>query len=70
MEVHIFKTNVRSKKHVSIVAHRLDHFSVINRWNFDLQDKDRILRIEADDLSPKLIENVLQEAGYFCQELQ
>ena len=70
MEIHVFKTNVRSKKHITIVAHRLKRFPDINKWNFDLQDKDRILRIEADDLSPKLIEEVLTDAGYFCEELQ
>ena len=69
MEILVFKTNVRNKKHITEIANRLDQFSDINRWNFDLQDRDRILRIEADDLSPKLIENTLKEAGYFCEEL-
>ena len=69
MEVLVFKTNVRNKKHVTEVAHQLDQFTDISRWNFDLQDKDRILRIETDDLSPKIIENTLQQAGYYCEEL-
>lgn len=69
MEVLVFKTNVRLKKHIMEIADRLDRFSDISRWNFDLQDKDRILRIEAYDLSPKIIENELQQAGYYCEEL-
>jgi copper chaperone len=69
MEVLVFKTNVKYKKEVSKVADRLSRFNDINRWNFDLQDSDRILRIEAAHLSPKLIETTLQEAGYFCEEL-
>ena len=69
MEVLVFKTNVRNKKHVTEVANRLAQFSDINRWNFDLQDKDKILRVEADDLSAKIIENTLQQAGYICEEL-
>lgn len=69
MEVLVFKTNVRYKKHVTELANRLGKFTDINRWNFDLQDKDRILRIEAADLSPKLIETTLQQAGYYCEEL-
>lgn len=69
MEVLVFKTNVRFKKHVTEVANRLGQLTDISRWNFDLQDKDRILRIEAADLSPKIIENELQQAGYFCEEL-
>ena len=69
MEVLVFKTNVRFKRHVTEVATRLGQFADISRWNFDLQDKDRILRIEAAALSPKIIENELQRAGYYCKEL-
>ena len=69
MEVLVFKTNVRSKKHISKVARTLDQFEDINRWNFDLHDKDKILRIETVDLSAKVIESSLQQAGYHCEEL-
>ena len=70
MEVHVFKTNVRYKKQVDAVASRLDLITTINRWNFDLHDRDKILRVEAAQLSPAIIENTLQQAGYFCEELQ
>lgn len=70
MEVLVFKTNVRYKKHINEVADQLDQFTDINRWNFDLQDKDKILRVEAADLSPQVIENTLRQAGYYCKELE
>ena len=70
MEVLVFKTNVRYKKHVTEVANQLDQFEHINRWNFDLHDKDKILRVETEDLSPQIIESTLQQAGYFCKELE
>ena len=69
MEVLVFKTNVRYKKHINNVANQLEQFTDINRWNFDLQDKDKILRVETIDLSPKVIESALQQAGYYCEEL-
>jgi hypothetical protein len=69
MEVLVFKTNIRYKKQIHAVATRLDQISDINRWNFDLQDKDKILRIETATISPTIIENTLQQAGYFCEEL-
>ena len=69
MEVLVFKTNVRYKKHITEVGSHLEQFQDITRWNFDLQDKDRILRIEGADISPVTIENTLQQAGYFCKEL-
>ena len=69
MEVLVFKTNVRSKKNITEVANHLEQFRDIRRWNFDLQDKDRILRVEGADISPAAIEDTLQQAGYFCKEL-
>jgi hypothetical protein len=69
MEVYVFKTNVRYKKNVHELAVHLDMIADIKRWNVDLQDKDKILRIEASDLSPKAVEQTLQNAGYFCLEL-
>lgn len=70
MEVLVFKTNVRYKKHVNQVASRLDQIADINRWNFDLHDRDKILRVEASEVPARTIENTLQSAGYFCKELQ
>jgi hypothetical protein len=70
MAVHVFKTNVRYKKQIDAVASRLDRITNINKWNFDLHDRDKILRVEAAQLSPDIIENTLQQAGYFCEELQ
>lgn len=42
----------------------------IHRWNVDMHDIDNILRIEADpSLSPRIIENTLQNGGWLCEEL-
>ena len=69
MEILVFRTNVRYKKHVNEIANRLDQFESISRWNFDLDDKDKILRIESEAVSPTAIENTLKQVGYFCEEL-
>jgi hypothetical protein len=70
MEVLVFKTNLRYKKQVSAVASCLNTIDGIQKWNVDLQDRDKILRIEARDLSPQVIEHTLLLAGYFCEELE
>jgi hypothetical protein len=69
MEVLVFKTNVTSKKKVGMVAPLLISFPTIRQWNFDLQDCDKILRIESTGLSPVLVEQLLLTAGFDCQEL-
>jgi copper chaperone len=69
MEVLVFKTNLRFKKQVNTVTNHLNNLEGISRWNVDLLDKDKILRIEARDLSPREVEQTLQQAGFYCKEL-
>lgn len=69
MDILVFKTNLRYKKQVHAVKSCLDNIEGIQRWNVDLLDKDKILRIEARDLSPRAVEHTLLQAGYFCEEL-
>ena len=69
MEVLVFKTNVTSKRKVSRVRPLLTSFPTIQQWNFDLEDCDKILRIEATDLHPDSVESLLHTAGFSCKEL-
>jgi len=69
MEVLVFKTDARSKKRVNALAQHLQSIKGIVRWNVDLQDVDKVLRIEATSLSAGIVEKNLQKAGYYCEEL-
>jgi len=70
MEVLVFKTNLRFKKQINAVKPHINNLHGITRWNVDLDDIDSVLRIESDNLSPRKVEATLQQAGYFCEELQ
>jgi hypothetical protein len=70
MNVLVFKTDISQKKKVKAVAPLLHGIEGIINWNFDLHDCDNILRIETLSLSPQHIETHLQQAGYFCKELE
>lgn len=69
MEILVFKTNVTSRKKVGVVAPLLTSFPSISRWNFDLQDCDKVLRIESTGLDAGLVEQLLLKAGFNCREL-
>ncbi len=69
MEVLIFKTNIRYKKHISDVGYYLAKQSGIIKWNVDLKDADKILRIETVNLQPAKIKGLVKRAGYNCEEL-
>lgn len=70
MKVLVFKTNLRFKKQINAVTPHINNLQGIARWNVDLDDIDKVLRIESTDLSPRSVEATLQQAGYFCEELQ
>lgn len=70
MEVLVFKTNIRRRRNVESIVKHISKLGGIIKWNVDLHDKDKILRIESDNLSPRHVENTLQHVGYYCEELQ
>lgn len=70
MEVLVFITNVGNPEQVGEVGPLLTGIPEIGGWNFDLDDCDNILRIEAGNISPRHIESILQTAGYVCRELE
>jgi hypothetical protein len=69
MDILIFKTNLLNPQVVDRIKPHIQNISGIRRWNVDLQDIDKVLRIEAQNVSPRRVEMVLQRAGYYCEEL-
>ncbi len=70
MNILVFKTDIEDLKQVKKVSSYLKNIRGILRWNVDLQDCDKILRVEAEALTPRSVEAVLQNAGYYCRELE
>jgi len=70
MDILIFTTSVEKPEQVNKVKPLLTSVPDIKGCNFDLEDCDNILRIEANDISPRYIESLLQKAGFNCRELE
>jgi hypothetical protein len=70
MEILVFKTDVHNRKKINEIAPHLENIKGIIKWNIDLHDIDNVLRIEAASIPAQLIEEKLQQAGYYCEELQ
>lgn len=69
-QILIFKTNVDAKEHVQKVEAILRSIALVKRWNFDLEDCDRILRIVASNLQPALIETLLRKESIHCEHME
>ena len=70
MDIIVFKTNIKRKKQVALLNQYLENISGIVKWNVDLWDKDKILRIVSNSVSPRSVEERLRSAGYVCEQLQ
>ena len=70
MEVLVFKTNLESFKHIRKLYPLLKAIKGILNWNVDFEDTDKILRLETADISPRTVESALQNAGFYCRELE
>lgn len=66
-QIEIFKTNVSSESMaLKLIAELvIQHENV--RFNFDLDDCDRILRAEGTELKLKDIQEQLTSAGFNCE---
>ena len=69
MEILVFKTNVQYKKNLKQVMPHLNEMKGVIRWNIDFHDRDKVLRIVSNNLSPRVVENTLKNVGYACEEL-
>ena len=67
--VHVFKTSVASKKQVQTVGSFLNILLPSEEWNFDLEDCDKILRVETEEVAPETVITILTSQGFYCDEL-
>jgi len=68
--VRVFKTSVTTPLAIRQLRPALN--SVLqngDKWNFDLEDCDHILRVETHGVQPFVIIELLALAGYACAEL-
>lgn len=68
--IEVFKTNVETAGDASsIIQMLLRHFPA-SRINFDLQDCDKVLRVEGKDFSSDKVMTLLRENGFHCAILE
>lgn len=65
----VFRTNVRYKKDVKKIASELNLHPMISKWNVDLDDDDRILRIVSKENNAAVFVAIVENAGFSCEEL-
>ena len=73
MELHmveVFRTNVRRKRQAKILLDILSKQFPLFHINFDLEDCDKILRVEGENICQEKIAGLVTENGYECDILE
>jgi hypothetical protein len=70
MEVLVFSTSVTSQEEVMFLKPDIDSLAGSGRWNFALDDCERILRIVNHTVEPMHAITLLRSRGFECRELE
>ena len=65
----VFKTSVQFKKQVKALKPLLDDSLKQASWNFDLEDCDKIFRVETPSNVSDDVIRLLTDKGFECEEL-
>ena len=70
IEIHIFKTNVRTKLDLDMLQLLFSLNKNIIEWSVDLEDVDKVLRVDTiNNLSEKAIASQIKLLGFNCEPL-
>ncbi|MBG6234726.1 hypothetical protein IWX76_001294 [Pedobacter sp. CAN_A7] len=67
--IYVFKTSVETEQDIWKLKIGLDNLLPQAKWNFDLDDCDRILRIDSQTENTHAVIKLLDDRGYDCEEL-
>lgn len=65
--VEVFKTDMKDRVLADIIRLNLSKLIPSSSISFDLEDCDKVLRIEANDVSAKIVIEELQKKGVMCE---
>jgi len=68
--IYVFKTSVRTKIQAKGIKPHIDQILPNAKWNFDLEDCDKILRIDSEVNISLPIKNLLKNHNFYCEELE
>jgi hypothetical protein len=68
--IFVFKTSVKTKMQAKKLKQHIDKILPNAKWNFDLEDCDKILRIESQKHIVLAIIDLLNFHNYSCEELE
>ncbi|MEM7297788.1 MAG: hypothetical protein AAF391_05930 [Bacteroidota bacterium] len=70
MKLFILKTDIKTKKQVNKLKSILENLSNIRRWAIDIDDRDRVLKLETlTDAEETEMIRLIRKQGFYCDSL-
>ncbi|WP_299550322.1 hypothetical protein [Seonamhaeicola sp.] len=70
VKIHILKTNIETKLAINTIKLLFNAHPGIYKWSVDLEDIDKVLRVETNHmLSKEDIIDQVKARGIYCEEL-
>lgn len=67
--IYVFKTSVKTENDIKKLKPCLNELPPQTNWNFDLEDCDKILRIDSQTDVTNYIIDEFKSYGFYCEEL-
>ena len=68
--IYVFKTSVKTTLQVKRLKPHINRILPDEKWNFDLEDCDKILRIDSEENIVLPIIDLLKDHNVHCEELE
>ena len=68
--IYVFKTSVKTRLQAKSMKPHLDKLLPEAKWNFDLHDCDKILRIDSEENIVFKTIGLLKNHSFHCEELE
>ena len=70
MSVLVYKTNIFKPARAKNILEKLSNHFPEHKINFDLEDSDKILRMEGTYVNPEILKTIMHGIGFTCEELE
>ncbi|MCR9173565.1 MAG: hypothetical protein NXI10_13775 [bacterium] len=67
--IHIFRTVAPNDDCISQLSEVMSEHPEISRWHLDLEDIDKVLKVETDSLSEASIISLARDSNIVCESL-
>jgi hypothetical protein len=68
--IYVFKTSVETDFQARQLKPHIDEILPKAKWNFDLEDCDKILRIDSEENIVLKVRDLLKIHSFYCEELE